>query len=47
MEAERPALSRNLDSKTLFGKDVEAEEIVYAATDGSEPECMLKMFAGE
>ena len=40
-------MRRNLDSKTLFGKDVEAEEIVYAATDGSEPECMLKMFAGE
>ena len=40
-------MRRNLDTKAFFGKEVEAEEIVYAATDGSEPECMLKMFGGQ
>ena len=40
-------MRRNLDTKALFGKDVEAEEIAYASTDGPEPECMLKMFGGQ
>ncbi len=40
-------MRRNLDGAELFGKDVQIEEIAYASNDGTDPECMLKMFSGK
>ncbi len=40
-------MRRTLDTKALFGTDVEAEEVIYASYEGTDAELLVKMFGGK
>ena len=40
-------MRRFLDGAALFGTEMPVEEILYLGNDGSDPDCMVRMFSGK